>query len=240
MSLYSRFAACYEQVFPFREEVYAFLLSHAGQAGGAVLDVGCGPGHYCGRFGQDGYQATGIDLDEVMIAEAGRHYPGVLFRCLDMKRVKSSGSGFSCIYSIGNVIAHLRREDVFAFIESVHAMLVPGGHWIIQVMNWDALITLRDYSFPEKTINTSDGSAVFQRRYSSITADSLIFSFSLRLTSGLELFDEQLNLYPVTCSEYLHLHEVAGFINLGQYSDFSMSPVRAVPGTGLVMVFEKG
>ncbi|HWR01213.1 MAG TPA: class I SAM-dependent methyltransferase [Chlorobaculum sp.] len=239
MSLYSRFAACYEQVFPFREEVYAFLLSHAGMAGGAVLDVGCGPGHYCGRFGRDGYRAAGIDLDEVMIAEACRRYPGAVFRCLDMKSVSAAGSGFSCIYSIGNVVAHLRRSDVIAFIEAVHTMLVPGGHWIMQVMNWDALTTLQDFSFPEKTVHMAAGSAVFQRRYSSITENSLVFSFSLRQSSGIELFNEQLDLYPVTCNDYLQLHELAGFRNLGQYSDFSMSPVRAVPGTGLVMSFEK-
>ncbi|NTW52071.1 MAG: class I SAM-dependent methyltransferase [Chlorobiaceae bacterium] len=239
MSLYSRFAACYEQVFPFREEVYGFLKNHAGESGSAVLDIGCGSGHYCGRFGGEGYKAIGIDLDEVMIAEAGRHYPDASFLCLDMRSVKSAGSGFNCIYSIGNGLAHLHRNDLLPFIESVHGMLVPGGRWIMQVMNWDALLALREYSFPEKPIKIAEDSAVFHRGYSSITTDSLSFSFALRYASGKELFAEKITLYPVTCRHYHHLHEVAGFRCSGQYSDFSMNPVRAVPGTGLVMVFEK-
>jgi SAM-dependent methyltransferase len=239
MSFYSRFAACYEQVFPFREEVYSFLLSHAGLAGSAVLDVGCGPGHYCGRFVYDGYRATGIDLDQAMISEAGRRYPEATFLCLDMRRARSAGSGFRCIYSIGNVLAHLPQEALFPFLETVHSMLLPGGSWIMQVMNWDAIMALQDYSFPEKSITLSGGPAVFQRRYTSIGPDSLIFSFSLRQATGEELFKERLTLYTVSSGELLRLHETAGFRNSAAYSDFSMNPVRSVPGSGLVMVFVK-
>ena len=50
MSFYSDFAPYYELVFPFREQVYSFLREHAGVSDGAVLDAGCGPGHYCGMF----------------------------------------------------------------------------------------------------------------------------------------------------------------------------------------------
>jgi SAM-dependent methyltransferase len=240
MSFYSQFAACYEQVFPFREEVYGFLLNHAGSAGSSVLDVGCGPGHYCGRFVHDGYRATGIDLDEAMINEARLNYSEAKFLRLDMRSANSAGNGFRCIYSIGNVLAHLRREDLFSFLETVHAMLVPGGCWIMQVMNWDALPASADYSFPEKTITSPGGVAVFRRSYTSIGPESLKFSFSLQNASSEKLFDEQLDLYPVTCKDYLLLHDAAGFRNLAAYSDFSLSPVRPVPGSGLVMVFMKG
>ncbi|NTU57886.1 MAG: class I SAM-dependent methyltransferase [Chlorobiaceae bacterium] len=237
MSFYSRFAACYEQVFPFREEVYRFLLGHAGPADGSVLDVGCGPGHYCGRFARDGYRATGLDLDEAMVVEAGRHYPEAEFLCLDMRSAKTAGRGFRCIYSIGNVLAHLHREDLAPFIDSVHGMLVPGGCWIMQVMNWDALMTVRDYRFPDKTLKADGVPAVFQRRYSNIGRDSLTFSFSLNRTSGAEIFSERFTLYPVSGQEYVELHDAAGFRRSGVYADFSESPVRSDPGSGLVMAF---
>ena len=58
MSLYSEFAPWYEQLFPFREEVYLFLREHAGTSGSRILDTGCGPGHYCDRFQRDGFPAT--------------------------------------------------------------------------------------------------------------------------------------------------------------------------------------
>ena len=39
---------------------------------------------------------------------------------------------------------------------------------------------------------------------------------------------------------YLSLHEDAGFRCDGKYSDFSGTPLRDVPGTGLVLVFGRG
>lgn len=238
MSFYSRFAGEYERIFPFREEVYRFLNSHAGLPGSRVLDVGCGPGHYCGRFARDGFMTTGIDLDGVMIEEAERHYPEALFRCLDMREVDALGDGYGCIYSIGNVAAHLSPEDLGRFLDKVQTMMVPGGRWIMQVMHWDPLMELDRYEFPVRSIESENRQLTFHRHYDSITQQSLSFSISLR-ASGTELFSERTTLYPVSIEGYLQLHAAAGFELIGVTADFIGSPVRQMPGSGLVMVFGK-
>jgi 2-polyprenyl-3-methyl-5-hydroxy-6-metoxy-1,4-benzoquinol methylase len=89
MSFYSEFACWYEQIFPFREEVYLFLREHAVPPGCAVLDAGCGPGHYCRRFHQDGFRPTGMDLDPEMIAAAAGTSPAVAFHCMDITELAS-------------------------------------------------------------------------------------------------------------------------------------------------------
>jgi len=238
MSFYSKFAGYYEQVFPFREEVYRFLKGYAGNPANALLDAGCGPGHYCGRFAREGFAATGIDLDEAMIAEARSSYPEAEFRCLDIRRIDEAGGKFRCIWSIGNVMAHLPAEEIEPFIFRIHALLEPGGFWIMQVMNWDALAGLTDYDFPVRTIEADDSAATFHRHYSSISPESLHFTFSLRNETSV-LFEESVALYPVGIEHYLSLHETAGFRCEGMFSDFSGSPLRNVPGTGLVLVFGK-
>jgi SAM-dependent methyltransferase len=238
MSFYSQFAEAYEQAFPFREEVYRFLAGHAGDPGSPVLDIGCGPGHYCGRLAREGYRATGIDLDESMIDVARRNYPEAGFRCLDMRHVDTVGSGFRCTYSIGNVAAHLPREEFAKMVGKISSMLVPGGRWIMQVVNWEPLLLLPGYEFPVKRIRKGDAELTFHRSYSGMTPQSVIFSLSLR-EEGERLFDGRMRLYPVTPAEYLQLHEAAGFECMGSFSDFSGSPVRNEPGTGLVMVFRK-
>lgn len=239
MSFYSKFSEYYERVFPFREEVSRFLKGYAGQAGNRVLDVGCGPGHYCGRFAREGFSALGIDLDEAMIAEAQRRYPEADFRSLDMRRVDEAGGQFGCIWSIGNVLAHLPGDELAPFISKIHALLEPGGCWIMQVMNWDALTGLTAYDFPVRTITADGSSAAFHRRYSSITPASLHFTFSLRQDTSV-LFEETVTLYPVGRERYLSLHETAGFQCEGMYSDFSGNPLQDAPGTGMVLVFRKG
>ncbi|UWX57483.1 class I SAM-dependent methyltransferase [Chlorobaculum sp. MV4-Y] len=239
MSFYSKFSEYYERVFPFREEVWRFLKEYAGSAGNPLLDVGCGPGHYCGRFAADGFKPLGIDLDEAMITEAKQRYPEAAFRCLDMRRVDEIGTQFDCIWSIGNVMAHLPADELAPFISKIHKLLKPGGHWLMQVMNWDVLTGLTKYDFPVRTIEANGSKATFQRRYSSITPESLQFSFSLR-NENTVLFEEAVTLYPVGVDRYRALHEEAGFQCKGIFSDFSGSPLKSVSGTGLVLVFKKG
>ncbi|RXK88110.1 class I SAM-dependent methyltransferase [Chlorobaculum sp. 24CR] len=239
MSFYSKFSAYYERVFPFREEVWSFLKRYAGSSGNALLDVGCGPGHYCGRFASEGFSALGIDLDKAMIAEAQRLYPEAEFRCLDMRRVDEIGRQFDCIWSIGNVMAHLPADELAPFISKIHKLLKPGGHWIMQVMNWDALAGLTHYDFPTRAIEADGSTATFHRRYSSITPKSLQFTFSLR-NEDLVMFEESVTLYSVWKDRYLSLHEEAGFRCEGMYSDFSGTALKSVPGTGLVLVFGRG
>jgi SAM-dependent methyltransferase len=237
VSFYSKFAGYYEQLFPIREEVWRFLKGYAGSST-AVLDVGCGPGHYCGRFAREGFQATGIDIDEAMIAEAKRRYPEAEFRCLDMRRVDEAGRKFGCIWSIGNVMAHFPCDDLAPFISRIHALLEDGGYWIMQVMNWDALMTLTEYDFPTRTIIAGGTGATFHRRYTSISPSTLRFTFSLR-NEAAAFFEESMMLYPASLNRFLSLHESAGFRREGIFSDFSGNSLRNDPGTGLVLVFRK-
>ena len=239
MSFYSKFSEYYERVFPFREDVWQFLKRYAGSPGNALLDVGCGPGHYCGRFASDGFNALGIDLDEAMIDEAQRRYPEAAFRCLDMRRLEKTEGRFDCVWSIGNVLAHLPTEALAPFISKIHNLLKPGGYWIMQVMNWDTLAELTNYDFPVRTIEANGSTATFHRHYSSITPESLQFTFSLKDEDSV-LFEESVTLYPVAIERYLKLHEDAGFLYEGMYSDFSGSALRRVPGTGLALVFGRG
>ncbi len=237
MSFYSKFAGYYEQVFPFREEVWRFLKEYAGSST-AVLDVGCGPGHYCGRFAREGFHAVGIDLDDAMIAEAERRYPEAEFRCLDMRRVDEIGRKFGCICSIGNVMAHLPVDELAPFISKIHALLEEGSYWIMQVMHWDALMAVPEYNFPMRTIAADGSSATFHRRYASISPSSLRFTFSLRNEASV-LFEESVTLYPVSHDRYLSLHEAVGFLHEASFSDFSANPLKSEPGTGMVLVFRK-
>ncbi len=239
MSFYSFFAADYERIFPFREEVYRFLQSYAGEEGSRVLDVGCGPGHYCGRFAADGYVAAGIDLDRAMIDEAVRRYPAAGFRCLDMRDVDSVPGSIHCAYSIGNVAAHLRPDELARFLGKVGGMLEPGGSWIMQVMNWDALAGMEAYEFPVRAIGREGGEATFHRAYRFIERGTVLFSVSLK-QAGRELFGEEATLYPLTVRNYLDLHRKAGFTMVAICSDFTGKPLAEVPGSGLVMVFRKG
>ena len=236
MSFYSDFAPYYDLVFPVREQVYSFLREHAGKSGGAVLDAGCGPGHYCGLFLRDGFRATGIDLDQMMIDEAFAAYPQGLFHCIDIAGIGSLKSSFQLIYSIGNVLAHLPLASLEPFLCDVYASVETGGYWIVQVVNWDYLMTLKDYTFPVKTI--TGWNVTFHRRYSLISPEQVTFEVQL-VSEGKTVFSEHSMLYPLTSQAFIRLHQTAGFFLEGIYSGFDKSEFMSDVSTGLIMVYKK-
>ena len=237
MSFYSEFAFCYEQLFPFREEVYLFLREYAAPPASAVLDAGCGPGHYCRRFQQEGFHPTGIDLDPEMIAAAAATSPAVAFHAMDIAELASLKQSFRLIYSIGNVVAHLSPERFSFFLGQVHAALEPGGCWLFQTVNWDYLLGFTEYRFPVKTVG--DGSLSFFRHYLTISPQQAIFEVELT-TDKRKIFNEQVTLYPLTANHFLQRHEAADFSLEGTYGGFDKKAFSREQNSALVMVFKKG
>lgn len=205
--------------------------------GDAVLDAGCGPGHYCGMFQRDGFRVTGIDLDRKMIDVASVTYPQGIFHCMDITELVSLQRSFQLIYSIGNVLAHLSFDRIAPFLGDVYAALEAGGFWIVQVVNWDYMLTLKDYTFPVKVL--ADGAVTFHRRYSQISSEEVLFEVQLDV-EGKAVFNEQSKLYPLSSDALLWLHKEAGFSLEGVYANFDKSGFRKEYNSGLIMAFTRG
>jgi SAM-dependent methyltransferase len=235
-SFYSEFAPYYEQIFPFREEVHSFLLKLSGPPGSRILDLGCGPGHYCGRFAREGFEAEGIDLDKKMIEAAEAAYSGASFRCADIAGPDAFHGRYRMIYCIGNVLSHVPPSLLGPFLRSLHAALEEGGCWVFQVVNWDYLLTLKEYVFPEKKIG--DGTVCFYRSYPVITSEEALFDVRLE-AGGVTVFKDRSVLYPLTSGTFEKMHELHGFHLEGAYAGFDGSAFLEERNSGLVMVFRK-
>jgi SAM-dependent methyltransferase len=234
MSFYADFAEYYETIFPYREEVHAFLRESLPAGGRRILDAGCGTGHYCGRFAAEGCEAVGVDLDPAMVEAARTRYPAAAFHCLDMRDVASLGSGFDLIFCIGNTAAHLTRQDFARFIQSVKGILRPGGRWIFQVVNWDYILSRGGDRFSLRTIEVQG--AAFEREYREVSGARVRFCNRLRV-GGRTVFEGEVWLYPMQAAEVLRLHRAAGFSPLGHFADFRRSPFDASLESGSVYVF---
>jgi SAM-dependent methyltransferase len=236
MSFYSEFAGHYETIFPFREEVHAFLRQSLPDGGRRILDAGCGTGHYCGRFAAEGFEAVGVDLDPAMVEAARTRYPAAAFRCLDMREVAALGFAFDLICCIGNTAAHLTQQEFARFIQDVKGILRPGGRWIFQVVNWDYILSRGAERFSLKTIEAQGAS--FEREYREVSGARVRFCNRLR-AGGQTVFEGEVWLYPLRAAEALQLHEAAGFSLLGHYADFRRSPFDASRESGSVYLFAR-
>ncbi len=234
MSLYSGFAEYYEQIFPFREEVYDFLKGCLPERRSLkILDIGCGPGHYCSRFAADGVVATGLDLDQAMIAEARTRNPELEFHCRNMERAGSLGGGFHGIFCIGNVASHLPTHRFAALLGQLCRMVEPGGTWVMQVVNWDRILHQGKQEFPVKPF-AGQGNE-FRRSYPEISEEQVTFRVELVL-EGEVRFTEETTLHPVRSEPLVELHREAGFRRTELFADFSGKRFDPLEGGGMVLV----
>lgn len=232
---YSKFSKDYEQIFPFNKKIYSFLKEYIPSADTTILDIGCASGHYCGRFAAEGYETIGIDLDSDMIQTAEKTYPKAEFKVLNLTEIASLTKEFGLVYSTGNVMAHVSIDDFKSFLSALKKNMTDGGIWIFQVINWDYILQLDNYTFPE--IETEQ--KVFLRHYSNITKDTLTFNTELKdKNSGKIVFKDKVTMYPVPSEKYLSLHKEAGFELLGHYADYGKSTFNSSNFSADIYVFK--
>ena len=233
---YSKFTDDYEQIFPFNKKVFSFIKEYLPSDNTNILDIGCATGHYCGRFAADGYKITGIDLDPDMIRTAASTYPDANFEVLNLIDIDALTTEFGMVYSTGNVMAHVSIDEFKNFIILSKENMSDDAVWIFQVINWDYILQLDSFTFPE--IETKE--KVFFRHYSDINKNTLVFNTELKeKNSGKVVFKDNVTMYPVPSENYLSLHKEAGFELLGHYADYGKSTFNSINFSADIYVYQK-
>ncbi len=123
----------------------AFYRALAQEAGGSVLEIGCGTGRVTIPIAQMGFPVTGLDIMPGMIERARRKSAG-----LPAKWVVGDGRSFRLderfhlIFLTGNVFQFfLTNADQAALLERAHAHLHPDGLFAFETRNprWPGLAT---------------------------------------------------------------------------------------------------
>ncbi len=114
-----------------------FWRSVAAQAGGQVLELGCGTGRISMPLGKAGIAVVGIDRSEAMLARARRRVKrSGLERQVRLVRgdirylpfATARRRGFSAVLAPYGVLQSLLRErDLAQTLDAVHRVLEPGG-----------------------------------------------------------------------------------------------------------------
>ena len=236
MSLYSTLSGFYDRVFPFQESTYRFLASHVKADPQNVIDIGCGPGHYVGRFAHDGYAAYGIDVDEEMIDLARLVHPHATFYRKDMRELSTLPERFHLMFCIGNGLSHLPVSELGRFLQSVGDRLVRGGTWIVQTVNWDRILEHETFTFPPKVL--SKHNLCLYREYRQISRKRVLFVLTLE-QGGTTLFTEELWLYPIPADDLMDLHEDVGFEVESHFGDYARTPFDPHESEASVIVLRR-
>lgn len=109
--------------------------------GGAVADLGCGPGRVTVHLEKLGLDAFGIDLSPGMVAVARGEYPHLRFSVgtmTDLDLADGSLAGALVRYST----VHTPIDELPLMFAEFHRVLAPGGHLLIAFKVGDEQVRL--------------------------------------------------------------------------------------------------
>jgi SAM-dependent methyltransferase len=133
----------------------------------SVLDLGCGPGEHARRFAALGFRTLGVDRSPEMLAKAreGEAPPRLVFREGDLVRLRDFvPERFGGAVCLGNMLPSLEDEDALgAVFRGVASRLLPRGIFIVQILNYERILSGRIRSLPLRIRPSDDGSLVFLR-----------------------------------------------------------------------------
>lgn len=92
--------------------------------GGAVLDLGCGPGHWAARFRDDGYRVAAVDASPEMAAYAQDTY-GIEVSVAGFEEIEAEAA-FDGIWAFFSLL-HVPRADFPGHLALLRSALKPGG-----------------------------------------------------------------------------------------------------------------
>ncbi len=240
---YDALADDYDRMIPFGKRMASAratirkLLDEGGAASG--LDVATGTGLHAMAMAAEGVAATGVDLSPGMVEQARlrarEHDLHVEWRVAPMERLASHLNGpFELLLCLGNSLPHLlERADLEATIEGFAKLLAPGGRLVLQLINYQRVLTQGD----RIVAVTRDDDIEFVRFYDFLD-DHVRFNI-LRIqwsAEGQPLHDLQSTLlHPWQQKELTACLADHGFHDIRATADFGSTPYDPLESNAIVL-----
>jgi len=95
--------------------------------GAKILDVGSGPGQFSKYIKEKGFDVSGIDYSDKMVAMAKNKVPGVVFQKMDMRKLDFETKTFDGLLSSYSLI-HIPSNQIHKTLEGFYRILKPNGY----------------------------------------------------------------------------------------------------------------
>lgn len=221
---YHTLANYYDIVFPKEEKKVQFLKKELGHCD-KVLDIACGNGMYTEIFAN----ATGIDLDEKMIAYAKKKGTK-MYQVGSMETIEERYDGMFCI---GNSLVHLSSiEKIGEVLAHWWKQCEENGTLVIQIVNYDRVL---DEGVTMLPLIEQEG-VQFYREYE-VEGEFVYFKTRLKTKEGW--FYHQVKLCALRYEVFMKLLRKAGFHSLQAYGNFAYAPFDKKHSPALIVVAKK-
>jgi SAM-dependent methyltransferase len=190
-----------------------------------VLDLPCGQGRHSIELARRGYNVTGVDLSEAMLAVARERATAasakVRFLAGDMRQ-PLPGEHFDLVLNLYTSFGYFADEADDARVAAAAAtMLAPGGRFVLEVINGERLMG----NFQEREWFTVGDLSVLERR----TLDRRTRQMTVERTVN-QNGEEDTNVHVVRLYGRPEIRAVlasAGFEAIELFGDWDGSPATA-------------
>lgn len=212
-----------------------FYRALAREAGGPVLELGCGTGRVLVPILEDGVDVTGLDASPAMLDRLRRRVPAdTRLVCADMRDFDLGAARFALVYSAFRPFQHLVEvEEQLRCLACVRAHLAPGGRFAFDVFKPRLEMLLAEEQAEAEDVRfEQDGEQVV--RYATVRRDdvaqTLRVSFRYERSAGGRVLGDDHAAFTMRWFhrfELLHLMARAGFEEVRIFGDFDRSAVGA-------------
>lgn len=221
-----------------------FYRELAREAGGRVLELGCGTGRVLLSIARDGIACTGLDSSEEMLEELRRKSPPENLRLVQgsMQDFDLGPERFGLIFSAFRSFQHLLTvEDQLACLRAVRRHLAPGGLFAFDVFapNLERVARLEEPEFEEARWQEEETEIV---RFTSVRRDpatqvsEVTFRYERRRPgSPPESHAVRTRMRHLFRYEVEHLLARAGFTDIEVFGGFDRRPFDYFSGETVVL-----
>jgi ubiquinone/menaquinone biosynthesis C-methylase UbiE len=100
------------------------------QISGAVIDAGCGPGHWTAFLHQRGVEITGVDLVPEFIDSARIRFPNVPYKVSSLRALDVADGSLNGVLAWYSLI-HLAPTELPQVLSELARVLGPRGHLLV-------------------------------------------------------------------------------------------------------------
>jgi len=224
---YTSISKYYSEIFPYQPVQLQFVKNRAGGLNDKqILDIGCATGDLAFQLVKEGANVIGIDLNEDLLSQANstKINPKLHFQAGNMLELETDfqPAQFDVALCFGNTLVHLETKELIRkMLAGVFTVLKPGGHFLMQILNYDYILGEQVSELPE--IETEN--IKFIRKYKfEEKSPSIRFQTDLVLKHERETISNETSLLALKSVELIELLQKAGFREIEIFSNFKREP----------------
>ncbi|MDZ7373610.1 MAG: class I SAM-dependent methyltransferase [candidate division KSB1 bacterium] len=203
-----------------------------------VVDVACGSGKHAAALVSLGVATVGVDASIEMLRAAKKCERGIWLIAGDMQHVGNFlRPGWDAVLCLGNSLPHLlSQKSLLATLKGFWQLLSPGGHAILQLLNYPLLIAKNE----RIVAVTRSQDSVFVR-FNDYLGRAVRFNV-LEIhwsDTGVEHRLISTMLKPYAPDEVLEALRRTGFVQVGIYSGLGLEPFIPSQSRSAVIIAQR-